>query len=520
MEEIQSNNNKNDSLYNKEEEINKEIFYDIFSHIGKFEKNKRYQQLQKDLYTLNSDVKLLEDFINNRGKLKKKKNNVIKKINITDKDKEINKRYFSRGNNGMNFRRRISSIYQGNMNNLSSGDLQYEGRNNKSKENKKENIYKSVNINKRNLNNNDLYKTDIKNYSDAISEDDNEDKFPNIYQSINKTNDSKLIKKNINSNNFSKLPKIQTRNKQESQNKKYFITEGNYDNTINISINGTSNNNRIIKYKQIPPLRTENLKDNSFIKQYPSILNSQRSNRRINPDNFSMNTDREVKKMKDKNMKIKNRINHKLIEQNMIDWEMKSKFKLAQWKYGIAEVQKYFIDLHAFGKPEEDELINRKTFYDLVEDLIDDIKKTKEEKEIKSIEDKYIDNKNNDKKYGNSAKKDDKSKSHKLINEDINAVDNALNKQKYLSNVLKKVKLRQMKEKEQRDLIHNIFFKCDLRAKAIYDSVIKLAKSKKLLNMSHESNKSNRNEKIKKEVETDKYKSNDDDLEEQSYIDE
>ena len=341
MEEIQSNNNKNDSLYNKEEEINKEIFYDIFSHIGKFEKNKRYQQLQKDLYTLNSDVKLLEDFINNRGKLKKKKNNVIKKINITDKDKEINKRYFSRGNNGMNFRRRISSIYQGNMNNLSSGDLQYEGRNNKSKENKKENIYKSVNINKRNLNNNDLYKTDIKNYSDAISEDDNEDKFPNIYQSINKTNDSKLIKKNINSNNFSKLPKIQTRNKQESQNKKYFITEGNYDNTINISINGTSNNNRIIKYKQIPPLRTENLKDNSFIKQYPSILNSQRSNRRINPDNFSMNTDREVKKMKDKNMKIKNRINHKLIEQNMIDWEMKSKFKLAQWKYGIAEVQKY-----------------------------------------------------------------------------------------------------------------------------------------------------------------------------------
>ena len=519
MEEVQTN--RNDSLYNKEEEINNEIFYDIFSHVGKFEKNKRYQQLQKDLNTLNQDVKLMEDFINNRGKLKKKKNNIIKKVNIADKDKDINKRYFSRGSNGMNLRKRISSIYQGNMNNLSSGDLQYERRNNKNKENRKENIYKSVNIKKMNLNNNDLYKTDLKNYNDAISEDDNENLFPNIFQSINKENDSKIMKKNLKSKNFTKLPKIQTRNKQISQNNKYFITEGNYDNTINISINGNSNNNRIIRYKQIPSLRTENIKNNSIIKQYPNILNNQKTNRSINPENLSMNTDRIVKKMKDKNMKIKNRINHKLIEQNMIDWEMKSKFKLAQWKYGIAEVQKYFIDLHAFGKPEEDELINRKTFYDLVEDIIDDIKKTKEEKEIKSIEDKYIDNKNNGKKYGNSEKKDDKVKSHKLINDDINAVDNTLNKQKYLSNVLKKVKLRQMKEKEQRDLIHNIFFKCDLRTKSIDNSVIKLVKSKRLLNMSHESNKSNRNERIKKEIEVDKNKSNeDDDLEEQSYIDE
>ena len=517
MEDVQSNNNKNDSLYIKEEETNNEIFYDIFSHIGQFEKNKRYQQLQKDLFTLNQDVKLMEDFINNGGKLKKKKNNaIIKKININDKEKDTYKRYFSRGNNGMNFRRRISSLYQGNMNNLTSGELQFEGRNN----NSKENIYKSVNINRRNLNNNDLYKTDLKNYNDVISEDDNEDKFPNIFHSVNKTNHSKIIKKNLDSNNFSKLPKIQTRNKQINQNKKYFITEGNYDNTINISINGNSNNNRIIQYKKIPQLRTENIKDNSIIKNYPNILNSQRTNRSINPENLSMHTDSIVKKMKDKNMKIKNRINHKLIEQNMIDWEMKSKFKLAKWKYGIAEVQKYFIDLNAFGKPEEDELINRKTFYDLVEDLIDDIKKTKEEREIKSIEDKYIDSKNNDKKYGNSIKKNDKAKSNKLINDDINAVDNTLNKKKYLSNVLKKVKLRQMKEKKQRDLIHNIFFKSDLRTKAIDDSVMKLIKSKKILNMSHESNKSNRIEKTKKEIEANEYKSNDDDLEEPSYIDE
>lgn len=514
MEEVQLN--KNNSLYNKEEKGNNEFCYDVFSQIGKFEKNKRYQQLQKDLYTLNQDVKLMDDFINNGGKLKKKKNNVIKKINIIDKDKDINKRNFSRGNNGMNFRRKISNIYQGNMNNLSSGDVQKDSRNKKNKEN----IYESVNINKRNLKNNDLNYTDLKN-NDVISEDDNEDKFPSIYHGITKTNDSKISNRNLNSNNFSKLPKISNRNNPISKSKKYFITEGNYDDTINISINGESNNNKIIKYKQIPPIKTENLKDNSFIKKYPSILNSQRSNRSINPENLSMNTDRMVKIMKDKNMKIKNRINHKLIEQNIADWEMKSKFKLAQWKYGIAEVQKYFIDLKAFGKPEEDELVNRKTFYDVVEDLIDDIKKTKEEKEIKSIEDKYSDNKNNIKKYGNSVKKEDKRKSDKLVNDDINAVENTINKQKEISNVLKKVKLRQIKEREQRDLIHKIFFKCDLRTKAIDDSVIKLAKSRRLLNVSNESNKSNNKfERIKKEIEVNKVKSNDDDLEEQSYIDE
>ena len=68
---------------------------------------------------------------------------------------------------------------------------------------------------------------------------------------------------------------------------------------------------------------------------------------------------------------------------------MKSKIKLAQWKFGIAEIEKYFVDLKAYGKPEEEELLKRKTFYDVVEDLIDEIKKEKEEKDIKKIKNAY-----------------------------------------------------------------------------------------------------------------------------------
>ena len=159
-------------------------------------------------------------------------------------------------------------------------------------------------------------------------------------------------------------------------------------------------------YRKIPIFK-KSIKNNSIVQKYPSILTSHRANSNsLNHKVIIPSTNQVIRNMKEKNVKIKNIINNKLREHNLIDWEMKSRLKLAQWKYGIAEVQKYFIDLAAYGKPEENELIQRKTFYDVVDDLIDDIKKTKEEKEIKTIEDKYINkNKNNNNKFGNIKKK-------------------------------------------------------------------------------------------------------------------
>lgn len=499
MEEIQQI--KNNSKEKNDSKINEELHYaNIFSNISKFEKNKRYQQLQKGLSSLKNEVKIMEDFITNRKKLQKKKNNYPRKININqNNDKDINKRNLSKGINRISLRRRMSSLLN-QSNNLGGGNgnsiIQTE--NNKNKVNKisytsiKEkknlkNVNKSQDIR---LESQKYIHTEISNDNDI---DINGEKLPNIYMSIDKMSDSNIgsINTNTNSkiNSSVRLPKIQSRSQ-----KKYFITENDYDNTNSIDVTDNNLNYNTIKlYKKI---KTNNLKSNSIIKKYPNILKSYKLNSGINGEQLNLETDRIVKNMKDNNMKIKKKINYKLAEQNLVNWEMKSKFKMAQWKYGIAEIQKYFIDLQAFGKPEEDELVNRKTFYDLVEDLIDDIKITREEKEIKSIEDKYTNNKKEN-KYGDLKKKEDKKNDQEKMQDEIDAVDNTIKKRKELSKALKNVELRQKKEKERRDLIEYIMFKSDLRKKAIYDSTDKLIKNKNKLNKSNEidkDSKSKRNE--------------------------
>ena len=53
-----------------------------------------------------------------------------------------------------------------------------------------------------------------------------------------------------------------------------------------------------------------------------------------------------------KNDKIKKKINSILVKHDLLDWRMKSRIKLIQWKYGTDEIDKYFVDLKAFGKKE------------------------------------------------------------------------------------------------------------------------------------------------------------------------
>ena len=174
--------------------------------------------------------------------------------------------------------------------------------------------------------------------------------------------------------------------------------------------------------------------------------------------------------MQERNIRIKNGINYKLAEQNLIDWEMKSKIKLAQWKFGIAEIEKYFVDLRAYGKPEEEELLKRKTFYDVVEDLIDEIKKEKEEKDIKKIKNAY---KKEEKKSINNLEKKEEEKDQEK-NSDLNMVDNAMNKHAEESGVLKKIKNRRINEERKRHLINNILVQSELRRRAINRSTDKL----------------------------------------------
>ena len=444
MEESQENFNLIEG--NKEEKNNEEQYLsNVFSKLGNFDKNKRYRQFQKDLNLLKQDVRLMEEFSNNKDKLNNKKKYFSKKLNIINNEKDNNyKRNVAKITNNIYMRNNLNLME--NSNNSSTSNLNsiegeennnnynrniFKNINKKCKDNKNIHINKSSNLTLQkyqiNFNNNNkklIYKTEVNNYNNLI----NGHKLPNIYS--DKVSESNLDNKNTNANSSSRLPLIQDRSIKSSKKRVYLLTDNDSDNnTSTIDDINYKKNKKVYSVKK-------SLKDNIFIQKFPTILNSRRSNNpKINHKIFPIQTDKILRKMKEKNMKIKNRINHKINEQNLIDWEMKSKFKLAQWKYGIADVQKYFIDLEEYGKPEEVELIKRKTFYDMVEELIDDIKKTKEEKELKDIEDKYNINNRDKNKFGNVKKKQDKKKEDK--NNDINAVDNTINKKIELIEILK-----------------------------------------------------------------------------------
>jgi hypothetical protein len=314
MEEIQQT--KNNSKEKNDSKINEELHYaNIFSNISKFEKNKRYQQLQKELGSLKNEVKLMEDFMSNRKKLQKKKNNNPRKININQNNgKDLNKRDLSKGINSISLRKRRSSLLN-NSYNLSGGESNSIMRteNNNNKANKV--LFTSINKNKEKKNLNSINKSQAirleskKNIHTEINNDNdidiNGEKLPNIYMSIDKMSDSNIgsINTNTNSkiNSSVRLPKIQSRSQ-----RKYFITENDYDNNNSVDVTDNHLNNNAIKlYKKI---KTNNLKSNSIIKKYPNILNSYSLNNGINGEQLTLQTDRIVKNMKDNNMKIKKKI--------------------------------------------------------------------------------------------------------------------------------------------------------------------------------------------------------------------
>ena len=126
---------------------------------------------------------------------------------------------------------------------------------------------------------------------------------------------------------------------------------------------------------------------------------------------------------------------------------MSSKFKYADWKYGIADINKYFIDMKGFGEQEEKELEMRKSFYEKVELVINELKEEKEQRDLLNIENKY------------GIKINDEEK--KIIKDNEYWIDDqACDKLEEMSKVLKMMKERKIKEKAKRNLIEKIMFEC------------------------------------------------------------
>ena len=162
-----------------------------------------------------------------------------------------------------------------------------------------------------------------------------------------------------------------------------------------------------------------------------------------------------IKKLKN----IKKILNKKNYQYELDKWLMRAKMKYVDWKFGINELEKYFIDVDEFGIKEKNELKLRKSFYKKLNLLIDELK---EEKEIKLTKEKE-----KEKSYGIDLKKEDEKL---LKNNEYWNNDKALNLLKEQYYYLKKVKERKIKEQKNRDIIQGILIKSRQRAFNINNS--------------------------------------------------
>ena len=443
----------------------KNLSLNVFSNLSKIEKNKQYLNLQTNLNYLSKDVRLLIDYSKKNNSSKKKTTFATKENGY--KNLIFRSNFLLRKNKKKKFTSILNIIdnyitsHQNILDNL-------EKKKNLLKEKKNQELGK---FNNRHL----VYKKSINK-----SVDNNINKLPEINLNLldKSSETSGTNRKDINiSDRVQRFPNVT--NKQE-KNLKLF-TEGNQ---INEKLNKKYFNNLNLPKKKI------DISGNLFIQKFPNIINSQSTKNCINRYALTQNTDKIEKIIKEKNDKIKNQINYKIEEQNLIDWVIKSKLKFARWKFGIAEIEKYFVDFNAYGKQEEEELIKRKTFYDNVEELIDEIKQIEEEKDMKKIQDKH--NKEEKKNFNTL----DKMEHNIEENNDLYMVDNAINKQSEVSSVLKNIKIRKLNEERTRNKINNILIDSDFRRRVINHSTDKLYfnQYKKGNKIANNKNKSNENE--------------------------
>ena len=199
----------------------------------------------------------------------------------------------------------------------------------------------------------------------------------------------------------------------------------------------------------------------NFKKKLNNFTNSGSSKKFF--ENFPSIITPKIKMIRTQSTNIKNNIN--IGKKNLISakWYMNARFKYTEYKYGIAEIQKYFMDLKAYGKREEEEIEKRKTFFDFAEEAIDEMNEEKYQKQLENIK----------KKHGIDVKKHDLSEEDKkniikkiinskklIVNEKSIADSEEEEKLKSLSKILGEVAERQKNEKFKRNKVKNLILMC------------------------------------------------------------
>ena len=412
---------------------------DIFSNIKRINRDDSYETLQNDIKNLDHNVGLLQLYATSNGKINLKKINLFKTKPLKHRNTTFGKGLY----NGYNFKkkgRRYSSIFcpenpNKNLNNSEKIEIPNKNLFDLPKIPKTEKkLLKTDNNTKNNLN---TTKFETKNNYST-----NTDTIENLFNhtNCNSTSLDFLDNKNIISNsilltstNIKSQPKNRYNNYDYKKNKKFP--------TLNLK----KRNYGKLYYYGTPIKHNINESRDIIKEELPQIVSQMRT------DNYSIN------KLLYSGKK----------QLNLVDWYMKARFKYSEYRFGVAEIQKYFMDIESFGKPEQDEIEKRKTFYDFAEQAVNEINEDKFNKEIADTKTEYGIN-----LKPKPLSEDEKKKILKKILDNkklyLNKRSITYNKEqdklKYLSKILEEVSERQKSEKTQRDRIKKLVLMCKNKA--------------------------------------------------------
>ena len=371
-----------------------------------------YQLLEKSLADVKYDVEIFENFLSPKSKLVKKLHRRKLKNNTLIKSKRIarNSILFNLSSNNLNMRNNSSS--SNSLDKLIKKQFSL-----KKKENRKindiKNIKRTLNIKSRNNNLNleedkkSIFITDYK----MSTTDNKNNPINNIIQS--KQRDFKQFKEKYYSFSLNKnLPPI------KSQVPNFF---NNNDAKASDYINKT--------------ISSKSKYSNAFIKTEPMI---------IKKNKFLYIDEKSILNMIKKNKSIISRMNtvKNKFDNDMVNFE--ALYKYLNWKYGISDSNKYFIDIGAYKKDSEELINKKKSFYDRLDDMVDQINKNKKKKDMENLK----------KQYGININKKKDNVDYNSIN--VNETEKLFLKGKKIKNVLKEVYNRKILEKKVRRKIKTL----------------------------------------------------------------
>ena len=220
--------------------------------------------------------------------------------------------------------------------------------------------------------------------------------------------------------------------------------------------NNKKNNNYTLTLKQfLPPVKGRKL-----MSTYNSIDNTNKTNKEDNNSfNFFTNTvtksikrknrfltidEKKVNEIMKYNKNIKNNIN---FVKNQFEYKydtFEALYKYLNWKYGTADVNKYFIDIDTYKKDPEDIIDRKKSFYDKLDDMVDFLIKKRKMKDMENIK----------KQYGININKKKDNIDYNTMN--VDEPEKLFLKGKKIKNKLKEVYERRKLEKGTRVKIKNI----------------------------------------------------------------